>query len=401
MAATLQFSPGITPDRLSPTARMMLQGIVAGSGLPSITVTSTHRDPFGNDKIGGAKGSQHIFGNAIDVDVRGLSEDQKRQFLDAAIQNGARGVGIYSSGNIIHVDVRPNPTFWGPDPAAPYAGQPVEKAPAWAQASLQRLFSQGGGYVAPPPTLASIRDNIMSAANAFNIDPALMMAIARKESGYNPAAENSRSTAKGLFQFIDGTWEYMKIRYGKQLGMPDDASPKDPKWASVMAAAMLTENKQVMERNIGRAVTPGELYLGQFLGAGGASSMIKIKDEKPDAPAALIFAGEAVANPSIFYDKEGNPRSVSQVYNLMTNLDLNAETNLIANAAAAQTQTQAQAQASAEAKQNAAIGNSVSYTPVAAARPAIQQLNPTQKLGTDMEQAIAARVGNTQRGLLG
>lgn len=401
MGTPIQFAPGINADRLSPTARMMINGISLSGGLPALTITSTHRDPFGNDKKGGAKGSQHLFGNAIDVDVSKLTDDQKKQFLDSAIQNGARGVGIYSNGNVIHVDVRPNATFWGPDPAAPYAGQPVEKAPAWAQGSLRNLFAQGGGTVAPPPALASIRDNITAAASAFNIEPGLLLAIARKESGFNPNAENSRSSAKGLFQFVDGTWESMKVRYGKALGMPDDASPKDPRWASVMAAAMITENKSVMERGLGRSITNGEIYLGQFLGAGGATSMIKIKDMTPDAPAAVVFGEAAVANPSIFFDKEGNARSVTQVYNLMTQIDPNQEFALIDGAATVQQQSQAQAQANAEAKQNNAIANAASFTPVAAVKPPVQQLAGTQKLGTDMEQALAARVGNTSRGLLG
>jgi hypothetical protein len=400
MAAPIQFAPGITPDRLSPTARMMLNGIALGSGLPSINVTSTHRDPFGNDRVGGAKDSQHIFGKAIDVDVSKMTDDQKRQFLDSAIQNGARGIGIYSSGNTIHIDVRPNATFWGPDPSAPYAGQPVEKAPAWAQASLRNLFAQGGGVVAPPPSLGTIRDNITAAASAFNVEPGLLMAIARKESRFNPNEENSRSSAKGLFQFTSGTWDYVKTRYGKQLGMPEDASPKDPRWASAMAAALVLQNKDYMEKSLGRTVTNGEIYLGHFLGAGGATSMIKLRDSQPNAPAALVFADAAVSNPNVFYDKDGSPRSVSQVYNLMTQLDVKGESDLLNVAATTQAATVAQNQAKAEAAKNSAIANAVTYTPVTSARPAVQQLNPTQKLGSDMEAAIAARVGNT-RGLMG
>lgn len=400
MATALQFAPGITPERLSPTARMMLNGISLSSGLPSLSITSTHRDPFGNDRAGGAKNSQHIFGNAVDIDVSKMTDDQKRQLLDAAIQNGARGVGIYSGGNTIHVDVRPNAAFWGPDPSAPYAGQPVEKAPAWAQASLRNLFAQGGGTVAPPPALATIRDNITAAASAFNVDPGLLMAIARKESRFNPNEENSRSSAKGLFGFIDGTWDYMRTRYGKALGMPDDASPKDPRWSSIMAAALVTQNKDVMEKNLGRTVSNGEIYLGHFLGAGGATSMIKLKDSDPNAPAALVFADAAVANPRVFYDNDGNARTVTQVYNLMTQLDTKSETDLLNVAANTQSQVQAQNQATTEAAKNNAVANAVNYTPVNAPRPAVQQLNATQKLGTDMEQALAARVGNT-RGLMG
>lgn len=406
MAGTLQFAPGISLDGLSPTARMMLQGVALTSGLPSIPVRSAHRDPVSNANAGGAKNSQHLFGNAVDVDVSSWNDDQKRQFLDSAIANGARGVGIYANGKTIHVDVRPNPSFWGADPTAPYAGQPIEKAPAWAQASLQKLFSNGGGYVAPPPSIATIRDSITAAANAFGVDPALLVATARKESSFNPNAENSRSSAKGLFGFIDQTWMSLAEKYGKKLGMPENASPKDPKWASVMAAALIKETQVLMEKGIGRAPTNGELYLGHFLGGPGATTMIKAKDATPDAPAALMFADAAVANPKIFYDGEGNPRSIAQVYNLVTTIDLNTEAgqldNIVAQQQAAQSIVSANAQATSEARQNAAIANSINYTPVSAAAPAVQRLQPTQKLGGDMEQAFAARMGNTARGgLLG
>lgn len=405
MAGTIQFAPGITLNGLSPTARMMLQGVALTSGLPSIPVLSAHRDHTSNAAAGGAKGSQHLFGNAVDVDVSRWTDAQKQQFLDSAIANGARGVGIYSSGKTIHVDVRPNPAFWGSDPTAPYAGQPIEKAPDWAKAPLQKLFANGGGYVAPPPSIGTIRDSITAAANAFGVDPALMIATARKESGFNPNAENSRSSAKGLFGFIDQTWVDLRDKYGKKLGMPDNASPKDPKWSAVMAAAMIKENQVLMEKGIGRAPTNGELYLGQFLGGPGATSMIKAKEATPDAPAALMFADAAVANPSVFYDKDGNPRSIAQVYNLVTTIDLNAETgaldNVVAQQQAAQKIASENAQATAEARQNAAIANSVSYTPVSPVAPATQQLRPTQKLGGDMEQALAARLGNTRGGLLG
>lgn len=41
----------------------------------------------------------------------------------------------------------------------------------------------------------------------------LLIAIQKAESGGNPTAQNPTSTAGGLFQFIDSSWE----NYGKQL----------------------------------------------------------------------------------------------------------------------------------------------------------------------------------------
>ena len=41
----------------------------------------------------------------------------------------------------------------------------------------------------------------------FGIDPLLLKAQVRQESNFNPNAENKRSGAKGLAQFMDKTWE--------------------------------------------------------------------------------------------------------------------------------------------------------------------------------------------------
>lgn len=38
--------------------------------------------------------------------------------------------------------------------------------------------------------------------------------IVKRESGFNPRAENPTSTASGLYQFIDGTWRACRTGYG-------------------------------------------------------------------------------------------------------------------------------------------------------------------------------------------
>lgn len=50
-------------------------------------------------------------------------------------------------------------------------------------------------------------------SKAFVVDKATMERIAKCESTNDPLARNKHSTAKGLYQFLDGSWVY----YGKQL----------------------------------------------------------------------------------------------------------------------------------------------------------------------------------------
>jgi soluble lytic murein transglycosylase-like protein len=76
---------------------------------------------------------------------------------------------------------------------------------------------------------------IKTLAAKSNIDPDVAFAIAICESTLNPYAKNPNSTAKGLFQFLDGTWSWIGAN-----GSPYDVDeqirqfmiwyPKDPQW---------------------------------------------------------------------------------------------------------------------------------------------------------------------------
>lgn len=70
-------------------------------------VTSGFRCKEHNDKIGGAKGSQHLFG--MGADIR-LSGDKAHKVVSLAREYGFNGVGISQKGNysgrFIHLDTR-------------------------------------------------------------------------------------------------------------------------------------------------------------------------------------------------------------------------------------------------------------------------------------------------------
>jgi hypothetical protein len=68
---------------------------------------------------------------------------------------------------------------------------------------------------------------------------------------------------------------------------------------------------------IGRRPTDSELYMAHFMGVGGAAKLITSADDNPQANAARMFPNAAAANHSIFYDRSGNARSVSDVYSLL------------------------------------------------------------------------------------
>lgn len=86
----------------------------AGVTLP---ILSGYRGPTYNKQHGGVRRSQHIQGNAIDVDVRHLTRDQQVVVLAAARKHGIQGIGVYSKNdskaNSLHFDIGPR-RAWGP-----------------------------------------------------------------------------------------------------------------------------------------------------------------------------------------------------------------------------------------------------------------------------------------------
>lgn len=106
-----------------------------------VPIVSGFRDPATNARAGGAKGSQHMQGNAIDIDVSKMPTDKRLEVIKAASAQGFTGIGVY--GNSLHLDMRSGaPVAWGPS----HHGDSI---PSWAASTLQEhmagAFRGGGG----------------------------------------------------------------------------------------------------------------------------------------------------------------------------------------------------------------------------------------------------------------
>ena len=121
---------------------------------------------------------------------------------------------------------------------------------------------------------ADIEGIIRGAASRYGISPDDAVAVARLESGLNPRAQNPRSSAGGLFSFIDSTWN----QYG-------GGDKYDPIRSADAGARYLRDVRDTMSKGLGRTPTVGELYLGHQQGASGALRIL----QNPDG-----FAREAV-----------------------------------------------------------------------------------------------------------
>ncbi len=77
----------------------------------ALPITSGFRCSVHNKKVGGAPGSRHMYGDACDISIGGMTGLQKLQLINHITHLGFSGVGL--SALFIHVDTRPGPvTVW-------------------------------------------------------------------------------------------------------------------------------------------------------------------------------------------------------------------------------------------------------------------------------------------------
>ena len=109
----LQWAPGI--DRRVNPKVLQLANQVAQKFGTIFTINSGFRDPARNTAAGGAKRSQHMLGNAIDIGARNYSNNERLEMIAYASSIGIKGIGLYNSGNM-HFDVRDGARAgWGND----------------------------------------------------------------------------------------------------------------------------------------------------------------------------------------------------------------------------------------------------------------------------------------------
>jgi len=182
--------------------------------------------------------------------------------------------------------------------------------------------------------LAALR----TASRKTGLDFDYLLNTAMRESGLNSQAKSKASSASGLFQFVEQTWLGLVKRYGSHYGLGGYASAiqesgdghysvpsadtksailslrQNPEVAALMAGESAKQTKQSLECALGRQVCDGELYAAHFLGPNAARKLIQLNDTDPNSRADAAFPQAAKANRSAFYNSDGTPKSVREVY---------------------------------------------------------------------------------------
>ncbi|MBI1215523.1 MAG: transglycosylase SLT domain-containing protein [Alphaproteobacteria bacterium] len=183
---------------------------------------------------------------------------------------------------------------------------------------------------------------VATASKKTGVDFSFLMEKASTESGFNPKATSSTSSATGLYQFISTTWLGMIKKYGQKYGLGQYADQitikngkacvedceardkilalrKDPAISALMAGEYSAQNRQYLKSHVRGEIGSTELYLAHFMGAGGATKFLNSRAVDPQAVGAEIFPHEARANRHVFYTHGGKPRTLQQIYDFFDN----------------------------------------------------------------------------------
>jgi Transglycosylase SLT domain len=244
--------------------------------------------------------------------------------------------------------------------------------------------------------VGAIRDAARVTGTGFDY----LLKTAMRESNFNPKVKSSKSSATGLFQFIDQTWLATVKQSGASLGygryadaivrtssgryvVPNGAMRRavmnlryDPSANAAMAGAFTKANADRLTRALGRAPTDGELYIAHMLGQSGAVKLITSAENAPQSDAARLFPHAARANHSIFFDKQGGVRTAADVYRVLVAQHDGTATPPLPAVAAAPVQPAAPAAPTATAALTPVASPRIFATPPAQAAMSVPEPGP-------------------------
>lgn len=134
------------------------------------------------------------------------------------------------------------------------------------------------------------------------------------ESSRGKLMDAPTSSAKGHFQFIDSTWNAYVKKHNLDF-KPEDRYDFDK---SKKVFELFTEdNVRVLRKGLDRDPTHTEKYMAHKLGP---STAVRFMKASPNATVDKIVGKAALrANRNVFFDEEGKPKRVKDVYKHFNN----------------------------------------------------------------------------------
>jgi hypothetical protein len=243
----------------------------------------------------------------IDIVTVGKPKEEITKIVGALVDSGFTGFQE-TDGRLTASFEQAVPSTFGERDGQPWGG--------WSHLSPETMAVLKERGFAPGAKGDIIKRN-PSVPNAPGIDYGRTTGI--KDENGNPT-----SGAVGLMQFTKGTWLQVIKSPGvaeaigvDTAGMTDAdllEMRKDPEKSMMMAAAYAASNRKSLEGVLGRDVTDAEVYMSHFLGQGGFMSLLRGYENQPEQPAADLLPSAAKKNKPVFYNKDGTPKTVREIY---------------------------------------------------------------------------------------
>ena len=186
--------------------------------------------------------------------------------------------------------------------------------------STDKVATEKVGKVTMPKD-ENVKKALEFASKEFNIPLEELMATAFQESSFNPNAKGSGSSAAGLFQFTNSTWDELRKRFSAitdkyGIGSASSGDRFDPMKSAIMYGLLRKGNMQYLQK---KGLTSGnsavDSYLAHFLGMGGAAKVLGAlsagKGNDPISNYVSADAFNAGGNKPLMKGDDGRPRSVS------------------------------------------------------------------------------------------
>lgn len=106
----------VLPEHLKTNVALLarnLEVIRAEAGNKPVIITSGYRTEAYNKKVGGVVHSQHLFGRAADIKIKGMTSKEVYTLILRLIKEGKilkGGVGLYPT--FVHYDIRGREAYW-------------------------------------------------------------------------------------------------------------------------------------------------------------------------------------------------------------------------------------------------------------------------------------------------
>ena len=259
----------------------------------SLSTTDEERDAAIDRAISAAKGLQDLYGwdsETMQKKVMDASDKAISQVIDDKIDKGdyaeARRLAI-QYGAFAH-------------------GETVVKARQKIEQAYQDQIIEDATANFKPGDVIQIPVNADSSkAETGNPVHDTVNRIIGAESGGNPNAKNTKSSAEGLGQFIDSTWFHMVRKYRPDIANGKTnaqlkAMKRDPAVAREMTTRYVEENAALLKKH-GFPVNVRNLYVMHFLGSGEGPKLLRAD---PNQPVSSFISAQSInANQKVLSGK--------------------------------------------------------------------------------------------------